>query len=388
MLVSIIKENLQIGGTERSVANISTALSRDYNVELLLFDGSKIDYSFGGELIDFQSPASNFVLIKIIRTLERIKKYKKYLRNNRPNIIFSFLSIHNPINRINTPNFKKIISSRDFSKLKEHIRLFKKSLDCSDALICNSKYLANYYVSRYPDDSKKVFCVYNIINLSLIIEESKENVPDVFNDFLHGHTFNFVCVGRFCEEKGFEYLLKAFALLRRSALDVGLVMIGDGELRGRLENIILEEKIDGHVFLTGSQKNPYKYMKKCDCFVLSSLSEGFPNVLVEAMSLSLPVVATNCFSGPAEVLRKSQEYTEVRGDFEECDYGVLVRRFNKNQNGVVDCVPLANALHFLLNDKSNVQKYRDLSFNRAHDFSENIAINSFTNVFKHLLKKE
>lgn len=107
--------------------------------------------------------------------------------------------------------------------------------------------------------------------------------------------------GRLTEQKDFDTLVRAFAIVRR-ARAARLVILGDGRLRGKLEARIAELGLGEAVALPGFTPNPYAWMARASLFVLSSAWEGSPNVLTEALALGTPSVATDCPSGPREVL--------------------------------------------------------------------------------------
>ena len=107
--------------------------------------------------------------------------------------------------------------------------------------------------------------------------------------------------GRLQRQKDFPTLIRAFARLS-AARDCRLLILGEGNARPRLEALIAELGLRERVALVGFQSNPYLYLARAALFVLSSAWEGSPNVLTEAMALGVPVVATDCPSGPAEVL--------------------------------------------------------------------------------------
>ncbi|QXP91767.1 glycosyltransferase [Methylococcus capsulatus] len=110
-----------------------------------------------------------------------------------------------------------------------------------------------------------------------------------------------VSASRFSSQKDFPTLLAAFkdVLAHRPAR---LVLVGDGELRQDIERIASDLGIREHVVMVGFRENPFPYMAQADIFVLSSFFEGFGNVIVEAMALGVPVVASDCPSGPAEII--------------------------------------------------------------------------------------
>lgn len=112
-----------------------------------------------------------------------------------------------------------------------------------------------------------------------------------------------VAVGRLVKLKGFDLLIRAVAQL---SLPARLVIIGDGDERSTLEHLITELGLTDRIALLGFQGNPWKYMARADLFVLSSLTEGMPNAIGEAMALGLPVLATDCSPGVREYLDDGQ----------------------------------------------------------------------------------
>ncbi|HOL13816.1 MAG TPA: glycosyltransferase, partial [Bacillota bacterium] len=96
-----------------------------------------------------------------------------------------------------------------------------------------------------------------------------------------------------------------FSLLRRK-VEAKLVILGEGPERGKLEHLVEELGLKDDVSMPGFVENPYKYMRKSAVFVLSSRWEGLPTVLVEALALGIPVVSTDCPSGPAEILENGK----------------------------------------------------------------------------------
>jgi glycosyltransferase involved in cell wall biosynthesis len=106
--------------------------------------------------------------------------------------------------------------------------------------------------------------------------------------------------------KGFDVLLLAFAQPVRGDEDLHLLILGEGEERSRLERMAKELGVSDRVFMPGFQVNPYPFFKRAEVFVLSSRWEGLGMVLLEAALLGLPIVATDCPSGPRELLEEVQ----------------------------------------------------------------------------------
>lgn len=281
----------------------------------------------------------------------------------------------------------RLISLRDFGVLQRRAHRFYKCLSRADAMICNSNYLREYYIAKYPEHKNCVFTVYNIINIEDICRQGSERIDNKFDEFCFLHPKTVVAVGRFCREKGFEYLIRAIARSRKLFPEIGLVLVGDGEYYNSYKEVVLSEELIDHVFFAGYQNNPYKYMAKCKCFVLSSISEGFPNVLAEAMALRLPVIATNCFSGPAEILRNDADYNAVSDKFELCDYGILTPRFVAGEENNASIVELSRAIVTLLGSSELMRKYSKLAGQRALLYSEDGARKKLNDIFRVLKER-
>lgn len=128
---------------------------------------------------------------------------------------------------------------------------------------------------------------FSIIEDAEIVPE-KTVIPEPVKE-----NYNFITMGRLSPEKGQDNLIKAFAQFHKGFPDSKLYILGEGLLRKDLEKLIVELKVEDSVFLVGQVENPFKLMKKCDCFVLSSHYEGQPMVLLEAMTLGMKILATD-----------------------------------------------------------------------------------------------
>lgn len=167
----------------------------------------------------------------------------------------------------------------------------------TDVLTCVSKDMVKQYQSVFKN-SRHV-CVYNIVSDGASKIRMHE---DVDHAWLQPNDVPLiVAAGRLAPWKGFADLIDAMALVR-SHRQVHLLILGDGPLRNELQQRIAAHRLVSSVQLLGYVENPLKYFFRAHVFALSSHVEGLPNVLVEAMMCGCTPVATDCPTGPREVL--------------------------------------------------------------------------------------
>lgn len=176
--------------------------------------------------------------------------------------------------------------------------LLRYLLSRPSSIAVPSEGVKNDLVQSFHCSEKKISVVLNGVDINGVRTMARE--PLHASDPFSGKTIVTAC--RLNAEKDFSTLLKAFSLIRERETS-RLIIIGDGVLR---DDIIRESKtlgIDRDVTITGFLKNPFPWYVRADVFVLSSFFEGFGNVIVEAMALGIPVVATDCPSGPREIIQ-------------------------------------------------------------------------------------
>ena len=203
----------------------------------------------------------------------------------------------------------------------------------------------------------EVKAVQNGIDIEEIIEKS-EKANGVPHEYFQQDLPVLVSVGRLHVQKGYSYLLEAFRIVNETA-EARLIIVGDGSLKKELRLKAESLEIDDKIALVG-ETEPYAYMRHSDVFVLSSLYEGLPLVLLEAISLGLPIVSTDCNYGPNEVIETGEN-------------GLLVP--------VADPEKLASAILKLIQDKELRLKMGERAEERAHHFSQNRMVSGYEEVF-------
>jgi glycosyltransferase involved in cell wall biosynthesis len=188
------------------------------------------------------------------------------------------------------PNSSPSGWSKNFIKKK----IFTSILKLSDRVIVNSIKFKNELKVKFKINSEYI---YNPLNYEQIKKLSKTKI----NKQSFKKTLKIITVGRLVEQKNQITLLKAINHIKNK-MNLELLIIGEGKDKEKLSQFIKDNKLDKIVKLKNYIKNPYPYILSSDIFVLSSLFEGLPNVLLEAIALKTFVISSNCPTGPAEIL--------------------------------------------------------------------------------------
>ena len=238
-----------------------------------------------------------------------IPKLVKYFDKNKPDIIMAYLQGVTPIIARMFSRYKpKIVISiqglPDFLASKEvydkypvykkieskiRIKLWKLLYLKADTIIALTQKTRDDLASFFNCEEKIIFISNPVID-DTVLQKSNE----YFDDKLFLENKVILGIGRYTRQKDFSTLIKAFNIVQTQLNDVKLVILGEGEQREELQNLIDSFNITDKVVLYGFVDNPYKYMKHSSVFVLSSLWEDPGHVLMESAYLRVPIVATNC----------------------------------------------------------------------------------------------
>lgn len=300
-------QSLNIGGAERVVRNLAQAFSReDWSVSVVAFDE--------GGLVSEELPDSvKITILDAKRTLTAIPRLARWLRTKNPDAIISNTTHINVATlvakRLANIKFQTIVvehailSDRierlEGSKELITARLAGSLYPRADAVVAVSDGLADDIASVTSIDRSAITTIYNPIVTDSLYELAFEPIS---LEWLESDTMPvLLSVGRLEDRKDIPTQLKAFKWVLEQR-ECRLILCGDGPKRNQLENLADDLGIGEKVRFEGWVENPYKYMYRADALVLSSISEGLGNVLVEAMAVGCSVVATDCPSGPAEIL--------------------------------------------------------------------------------------
>ena len=307
MKITVVSPLFAIAGVPLAQLRFARTLaSRGHEVKLVF---GHIDSTFSlPEVAGF-----SIVNLKCRNVRSMLLPLMRFLKTEQPEIIFSAEDHLNAIvimavivsgSKVRISGSSRVTpfdtySTQPFTKgwiLKQVMRALMWR---ADVLTCVSRDMVTQYrqVFRYS----KHICVYNIIADPEFKERAAEPVIHPWFDNSNPYSPTLIAAGRLAPWKGFGDLIDAIALVRNHC-SVRLLILGDGPLRGELQEKIDSRGLTECIQLVGYVENPLKYFSRADIFVLSSHVEGLPNVLVEAMLCGCTPVATDCPTGPREVL--------------------------------------------------------------------------------------
>lgn len=304
-VIALFLPSLEGGGAERVTVTLAQAFSlRGFEVDIVL--GRAV-----GPYLDDVPASVKIVDLSASRVLWSLPKLANYLSDRRPSVLISAL-IHSNIiatcaARYAVPDMRVILGIHhtlsEAYQRNPHSGLLRLLVPViyrwADAMVAVSNGVAEDLSVLMGVEAERIHVIYNPIDAAALLLASKE--PTGHPQLFDGAAPVIIGVGSLLPGKDFSTLARAFALVREK-INARLVIVGEGVERGHLEDLSVELGIERDVYFPGFVANPYSYLVRSSVFVLSSISEGLPTAMLEAAFLGLPIVATDCKSGPREIL--------------------------------------------------------------------------------------
>ena len=377
--VLFVLKDLSIGGVHLKTVRLANELSKK-GIEVSIASLGKAD-DISGEISDDVSfsysrhfdalrgiPFVSPILSFLYGTYEVIRR----ARSTNSDVICAMqwvakmpTSVAGILLRKKTVLFEVTDSIREMEqkrvKNKWHPRFVARKMVYKRASVVasNSRRLAESIAPYY--NLAKVSVIYNGVDIKKIRRMSTESTNEPwFNEDIPLA----VAVGKLTKRKGFEFAIEAMKMLRDEKIAVRLLIVGDGNIRRQLEQKINDEGVSSMVKIVGFKKNPYPYIAGADLFVFSSNSEGMPNVVLEAISLGIPTISTDCNYGPGEIIENEKN-------------GILVPTANPRQ--------LANSIKRLLQDDELRAFLSKNAVTRSWDFHFDKMVLAFRELFLKLV---
>lgn len=376
--IAIIIHKLYGGGAEHAACNLSLFLQDQCETTLIAFDARNAAYPHTDNTIDLAVPAAKNFMQRALLLPKRVYRLRKLKQERNIDVSIALLagpSMANALSR--TRGEKSIMSVRNFLSIQEGSKGFaafktRLSASLSDCVVAVSRLAALDLHKNFGIPENKIRVIYNAVDPSLLSYTCNESVP-----WIQRSGQLVVTMGRLHNQKAHWHLLRAMADVIKKIPDAKLLILGDGEYKERLQKLAVELNIENNVFMPGYVASPHGYVRRADLFVLSSLYEGMPNAMLEAMACGIPVVSTDCPSGPREILAPDTSISVVASELEKAKYGILVppldtNGFNAKDQLTVQEKELSEAIYSMLSDSHMHAEYTQKAVSRAADFAPKI----------------
>lgn len=285
------------GGAEKVAADLATEFhQRGYDVTVITFE----EKNKSGYL---QTPAKHLhvsmpsregsILSQLALLAQRVWTFRQVFQREQFTHIFSFLESANIPCALASPLTLVSVHIDPDEWTERQKKIIKFAFKRARAVVA----LTNSMQTKLETNLQlnNVVRIYNPVMTNLVHQRAKEHIA-INKPFI-------LAVGRLNALKRFDRLIAAYAQAK-IAETCQLIILGEGELRQDLEKQIKAYGLQNRVLLLGYESNPYKYMTRAEYLVMSSDTEAYPVVLIEALSLGCPVLSTDCPSGPREIIRE------------------------------------------------------------------------------------
>ena len=388
--LGIVIPTLYKGGAEKIASTLSLNLPKNIELYFILFE-KKIDYPYKGKLLSINLPLSSNIFKESLNFLLRPFRIRALAKKYKLDLLLAFdeaASFSSILSGIKTiPAIHKSLAKAD--KQKSKIKLFLNSFfrilyrsSCKIITICDE--LKQELLSHLHLPKDKVVRIYNPHNIKEILSLSKENpeIPLPSNYIL--------TIGRAEKQKGQWHLIKAFSKVYKLFPELKLVIIANGSLLPKLKELTDKLELGNSIiFIDQWVKNPYPIIKNAKLFVLSSLFEGFPNVVVESFVLKTPVVSSLYKTGISELLGKRKSNL---GSFYLHERGILSEEFDDSIDFSTKISKeeqsLADAILFGLNNAHRLKEQIENAYSFSQSFAPKTIIKEYINTIKECLDKQ
>lgn len=274
--------------------------------------------------------------------------------------------------------------SREFSGLRALIfkPLIRRLYPRASAIVANSRGVKKDLVENFSVPAEKIHIIHNGYDIAGIAAQAAEPLAAPWAAVFKRPVL--ITSGRLTAAKGQWHMLRSFRKIKAAQKDAALIMLGEGELRPELVRLSEELGFSTFagpgapppgfdVYLPGFAPNPYKFLSKARLFLFTSIWEGFPNALVEAMASGVPAISSDCASGPREILAPDTPFDERAEKPERAPYGVLMPPLSGRRRGAGAALEPSEELWAgtalsLLNEKTALEDYARSGLQRAGDF--------------------
>ena len=368
----LITPMLHQGGFERVCIETARLMKDDYNITIVIFSDKDIAFDVSGlNVVNLDVGVRDGKIAKVLNILKRRGRLKALEKHLHTDDVYSFglsASIVNcaAADMHSHKHIMRYVGLRGYADLedKDAMKLYAAK---ADGIISCSQLIEDEFRSTFG--GKDNYVLYNPCDIEKIKKDAMKGSAEM--PFPKG-TDVIVSLGREVHLKDFPFMVGAFRYIHEKRPNTGLMIVGDGTYK--VEKKLAEDLgISDSVYFTGLKTEPYSYLKMGYIYLLTSFTEGFPNAMVEAMSLGIPVVSVNCKSGPAEILDDASTYDSAETVYGKC--GIICPEVTEEDFHNDDVMQkkeriFADAALKLMSDRDMYDKYSEASKERAMYFSQ------------------
>jgi len=332
--IVIVVSAMNMGGAQRVVSILCDHWSQNgYAITLIsTFTGEKtLHYRVNKDVtLKFLSKSPFFSKNKALNLIWKLIHLRKLIKSQNPDVVISFLTRVNVASALSTIGIKSslIICERTWTPFatlsKNFFWLYRIVFKSVSEIIVQTDKSKTWLNQHFPSNTVKV--IPNPIIYPLPLHNEQSIHPD---SVILQNKKVILASGRLHRFKQFDLLIRAFSQIKDKYLDWNLIILGDGEERDSLDKILIDLEIGDRVYLPGSVGNISEWYERADLFVLSSRAEGFPNVLLEAMTYGVPCISFDCNTGPRDMI--DHGVNGILVDLKEKELG-LINALNKMIN--------------------------------------------------------
>lgn len=396
--IAIITPTLANGGAERIISTLSQSkqLKEQHELTILTFDHDAEDYPFDCTIINLKERyAKQLNRSKPIKYLNYFKIIYSIKKDMNFDIVLSFMENMGIVNAVTKRNevalhavssylsgqygYTNNLWKNGYSYLFK--RLITTFFNKLDGILAISQESAQDLIENFQIDAKKIVVSYNPYDIQSINDLAGEQKKQ------DEQRITIVTMGSLIDLKSQWHLVRAFKEIATKHSQVELLIIGRGENEAYLKDMVNAYQLRHKVRFIGYVTNPFTYLKNADIYVLTSIREGLPNALIEAMACGLPVIATDCSSGPREILAPATDYKKKTQTIEKAENGILIpinngvkKRFSEPLDEQEEMV--RDALHLLIENPVLRRMYAQKSVERSLDFDVNTIMPIWLDTFE------
>lgn len=297
--IALFLPDLNGGGAERVMLTLAKYFVRQgHRVDLVLAraEGALLPLLPPTvRLVDLRVGWRNWGLLGL--AVSATLKLMAYLRREQPDVLLSTLTGANLVAvlaRQFAGNTVRLVlrEASTLRNVKSRFRLWlmRRLYIRADVVVALTEVMYQEIISVLGLPPSRLTCIPNPVDVDFIRSQAMMDLKHPW--FTLGDLPIIISIGRLSPPKDFVTLIRAVAELRSRGVEFRLVILGEGPLRDELEDLVREFQIESNVLMPGFDVNPYRWIARCQIFVLSSLWEGYPNVVLEALALGKPVLMT------------------------------------------------------------------------------------------------